>query len=135
MQRYMGYGKTEEQVAVIFGVSRTTIRQRLALLDAAPEVKRAVESGKLSTVAAAKLTKLPREKQVEELPELLESGSQREKVNGIVPAERERMVGRKKIAKLLDMIDCSPHPPKAVDVLRWLLGESDALESKWTEGL
>ncbi len=136
MQRYVAYGKTEEGVAIIFGVSRSTVRQRLALLDAAPEVKRAVEAGKLSSVAAARLTKLPREQQAAELPELLNGeGSQKERVTGIVPKVHDRMIGRKKLAKLLEIVDCSPHPPRAADVLRFILGEADALESKWTEGL
>jgi len=137
IQRYVDMGRTEEDAAITFGVSRSTIRVRLALLDAAPEVRRALESGKLSVVHAAKLTKLPRDEQAEALPALLkddDGAPKKEKIRDAVPQTKQRMIGRTKLAKLLDAVECSPEPPSAADVLRFILGKGE-LEARWTEGL
>ncbi len=135
IQRHIDMGASEDRVAIVFGVSRSTIRQRLALLDAAPEVKRAVESGKLSSVAAARLSKLPREEQVEQLPDLMkEGGSQKERARDIVPPTRQRMIGRGKLGTLLERLESFPDPPSAADVVRFILGQAE-LETRWTEDL
>lgn len=57
-------GLTQEQAAERFGVSPRSIREaRIVRENAAPEVVEAVQQGKLSVDAAAKLAKLPQEKQ------------------------------------------------------------------------
>lgn len=70
LERYMMMHKTEEEAAISFGVSVQTIRNWLAVLDAAPEVRKAVFDGMLAPTAAAKLSTLAREEQVKALNDL-----------------------------------------------------------------
>ena len=63
LEYYMGLGKTEEQAATIFGVSTATIKARLTLIEAGPEVKAALKKGTLTPTAAVAIAKQPREKQ------------------------------------------------------------------------
>lgn len=65
LQRYMAMGRTEEQAAVVFGWKVSSVKAHLALLDLAKPVQRAVTDGELSVTAAAHLSGLDREKQIE----------------------------------------------------------------------
>jgi ParB family chromosome partitioning protein len=69
LQRSIDFGQSEEQAGLVLGLKPSRVKQLLSLLDLSPEVKTAVESGNLSTSAAAKLAKLPREEQKEALEE------------------------------------------------------------------
>jgi len=60
-------GQDEKAAAVIFGVDVQTIKNWLALLECAPQVKKAVKKGTLPATAARKLSKLPRKEQVSAL--------------------------------------------------------------------
>lgn len=64
------FGRTVEEIAVMFGVSNVTIYSWLKLEDAAPEVQKAIEDGELSTSAGVKLATLPQAVQVEKLAQL-----------------------------------------------------------------
>lgn len=64
--KFLAMGKTEAEVAVAFGMTNSETKQLLGLLECATPVQKAVEAG-LSVSAAYKLSKLPREEQVEAL--------------------------------------------------------------------
>lgn len=71
--RYMDMGRSEEDASIQFGVSVSTIRAWLRLLDCSSGVIEAVEAGRLTATAAGKLAKLPREEQEKALGELTDS--------------------------------------------------------------
>ena len=58
MQRYIDYGRDEAEVAILFGVSKPSVKNLLSLLDAPAAVRNAVEAGQISTSDGYKLAKL-----------------------------------------------------------------------------
>lgn len=73
--RLINAGYTIDETAVTFGTSKQTIRNYQTLVTAHGEVLKAVESGKIGTVAAVELAKLPREEQAIALAKLIEAGA------------------------------------------------------------
>jgi hypothetical protein len=94
--RLINMGKSTAEVAIAFGVSRQSVESWLALGDVAEPVLQAVEAGEVSATAAAQLSGLAREKQVETFETLKAEG-------GPVTVERARKAVREG--------DCSK-PPK-----------------------
>lgn len=74
LQRMIARGYSLDECAVYFGVSGQTIRNWKALLECAPKVQKAVDTGKISASAAQKLAKLERSEQVKTLDEMIEKG-------------------------------------------------------------
>ncbi len=58
-------GYTQQQLAVILGVSQGLIAQRLGLLDLTPELQEALELGRMTLTAARSARKLPKPGQAE----------------------------------------------------------------------
>ena len=75
--RYLATGKTEEEVAVTFGVSVETVESWMVLLNLPSDVVALVESKTLGAVAAATLGKLPRDKQLSAALTLTQNGTVR----------------------------------------------------------
>lgn len=75
MQRLADFGRSEAQIAVVFGCTTQTVKSHLTLLECAPEVQRAVEAGKLPATVATKMAKLPREEQKSTLAEMVAAGA------------------------------------------------------------
>lgn len=71
-QRYIDLGRDEKEVAVLFGISESTVKNFLRLLDAPAAVKNAVDSGKISASDSYKLSREEPEKAKKMLAELLE---------------------------------------------------------------
>lgn len=65
VQQFLDLGRDHDQAAATFGVSVTSIKNWLVLLDLAAPVKKMVKNGKLSPHAASKLAGFPAEKQIE----------------------------------------------------------------------
>ena len=84
MARIMGFGKTEEELSIIFGCTLQTVKNTLALLDCPKVVRDAVEVGRVNVGHALALSKLPVEEQREKLAALLVAGE------GAKPHERAR---------------------------------------------
>ena len=73
-QRLLNMGRSEKEVAADFGVTTVSIKNWLAVLELAPEVRKAVKDEKISAHDAVKsLGKLDRDEQVKSLPALIES--------------------------------------------------------------
>lgn len=68
-------GLDEDEVAVAFGVAKNTIKNWLRLLEADPKLHKAIDSGKVSESAAAKLAALPRTEQAPALEEAIEEAA------------------------------------------------------------
>ena len=57
------WGKTDKEIAQRCRVSESAVKQGLLLMEAAPEVQKAVENGRIKPTAAAKIAKLAAEQQ------------------------------------------------------------------------
>lgn len=88
MQWYIDRGHTEEETAVIFGVTAQTVKIFLSMLDLDPQIQGYVTAGKISATAASALAELPREEQVTEAQKLLASGD-KPTVNNVRHAVRK----------------------------------------------
>ncbi len=147
MVKLQNFGKSDEEVAVIFGVSESTVRSTVALLSCAKEVQRAVETRAISAVTARKLAVMPKAEQVEELRKLEGTGATKGKAAAAsvdAAAEgrgkprkpfRMAMRTRKEVSAMLAIaVDASEKANAvtverfdvAVAMLRWMLGEADA---------
>jgi len=71
-QRYIELGKDEKEVAVLLGVSESTVKNLLRLLDAPAAVKRAVDAGTITASDAYRLSREEPEAAKKKLGELLE---------------------------------------------------------------
>lgn len=69
-------GNDIDKAALIFGVSGTTIKNWIKLVELAPKVKKAVSNGEISASAASQLHGLEKEQQVSELAKLTDSAKQ-----------------------------------------------------------
>lgn len=84
-QRMLNAGKSEQDVARAFGVTRVAIGQWVKLLDLALKVQRAVEAGKIAASAAATLVDLTHEEQEKKLEEMIAAGA-----TSVTEAKRQR---------------------------------------------
>jgi ParB family chromosome partitioning protein len=71
-QRYIDLGRDEKEIAVLFGVSESTIKNMLKLLDAPAAVRNAVDAGKITTSDAYKLAREEPEEAKKRVAELIE---------------------------------------------------------------
>jgi ParB family chromosome partitioning protein len=127
MQRLADFGRSSEQIALVFGCSLNTVKAGLHLLDCAKEVQHAVEGGKVSATVATKLHKLPREEQRKALATMFESGAtkgQRAK-DEVKKARGEKTAPRVRPRKELEakLKECEADGDViAAAILRWALG-------------
>lgn len=71
-QRYIELGRDEKEVAVLFGISESTVKNLLRLLDAPAVVKNAVDAGKIAVADGYKLAREEPEEAKKMLAKLLE---------------------------------------------------------------
>jgi len=71
-QRYLDLGRSEDEVAALFGISKASVKNMLALLDAPAAVRNAVEAGKITTSEGYKLSRLEPAEAKEKVSELIE---------------------------------------------------------------
>lgn len=97
MAALMTRGKTEADLAILFGCTAATVKSTLALLDCCAAVRNAVEAGQISVTHAQKLASLGIEAQRTKLAELIKAG------DGVKPRERAKaqrvVMGEKKPTK------------------------------------
>lgn len=87
LQRYLAMGRSEEEAAVAFGVTKATIDNMLKLLELDPKVQKVVERENIPLNVAKELSALPQEEQPAALDKLIESGNIRG-ARGIEAARR-----------------------------------------------
>lgn len=122
-QRMLDRVKSEEEVALAFGVSVQRIKQWLTILDLSPKVKKAVDDGVVSAQAASALATLERAAQDEKLDELVkDSGGKKvtEKVVAKAVGKKNSSTkpGTRDLKKLADQLK----PPLST-LLGWAAGE------------
>ena len=122
MQRYIDGGRTEDEAAVQFGVSRATVKNMLSILDLTPEVQKEIEKGNLPATVGKELSKIPQEEQADALKQLVESGNIRG-VRGVQAAKNVRK-GKGAVAS-------SPRiPPKAQERIQAALSNGETADLK-----
>jgi ParB family chromosome partitioning protein len=89
MARLLGYGKTEQELSVIFGCTLATVRNSLALLDSPKIVREAVESGKVGVGHALALSALAPDEQRAKLAQLIDVANTS---NGHDRAKKQRAI-------------------------------------------
>lgn len=137
--KLLKYGRTEEEAAILHGVSETTVRNWLALLEASVAVQKAVERAEIPLTVATKLAKLPMDEQPEALEKLRAEGAThgekaQEAANGATGRiPRPRMLGRSTLTKLLGRFEKTKRGdlPPAIAVLKYVLGDKEALPKRW----
>ncbi len=87
IQRYMQYGKTEEECAIAFGFTKKGIQDLLLLLDGSAELQAAVESKEIPAYVARELVDLPREEQGAAIVKMKREGTTKGK-KGLEAAKR-----------------------------------------------
>lgn len=109
LQRYLNMGKTEEEAAIVFGVTSVTVRNWQKLLELSAKVKKAVDSRTISAHAAVQFHGLEKKEQDEKLEELLASGKKptgdraRSVAKGEKKTAREvKKAFRKKMLKMIE---------------------------------
>lgn len=71
-QRYLQLGRDETEVAVLFGISKASVKNMLALLDAPAAVRHAVDAGKISVSDGYKLAREDPETAKKKVAKLIE---------------------------------------------------------------
>ncbi len=142
VQRFLDMGRSEEEAAVMFGVSVSTIKNMVALLDAPKVVQRSLEKGEIGATDAYKLAKLEpeeAEKRIEQLGKEAprQNGKKRrsngKKAKAIIEGssggrgKREILALQKKISETESMKEM--HRIGALAILGWALGDDKALDA------
>lgn len=130
-QKLIDLGKTEEEVRVVFGVSKATLDNWLALNNASAPVRKAVEGGRVSATAAAAIAQLPREQQEPELEKAIAAGTATvretriavQKAKGKDVKERPGLPELKAAYLALGHGKSTHEREAARTVLAWVLGE------------
>lgn len=84
MAGLLSRGRTEADLALLFGCTPATVKSTLALLDCCAAVRNAVEAGKIGVGHALKLAKLESGEQREKVAELIAAGE------GVKPREKAK---------------------------------------------
>ena len=134
-QRYIDLGRSEEDVAITFGIPLTSVKGLLSLLDLDDQVQVLIHERRLSQTAALTLRDLPREQQREKAEEYATLGvtveeakrqTKMRKTNGNGHGEdargvRPSMAVLRKLSESEDFI--GGLSSDARDVMLWILGE------------
>jgi ParB family chromosome partitioning protein len=118
-QRYIDLGHSDEEIAALFGISKASVKNMLALLDAPAAVRNAVEAGKISTSDGYKLAKLEPAEAKEKVAELVEHAPRTpgKKKNSNARKAREIVDGK---GKANGHISKKAEDAVATDVAAWI---------------
>lgn len=139
MRRAIERGRTEAQIATIFGCSVATVKNLLGTLEASAPVRKALEAGTIAASDAYRLSKLEVPEQKEKLAELVKrapkvKGKRRKAGDG----KRARAAtGLRAVAEVtalrtdLEKVEAIRENDRrvALAVLAWVLGDDHALAS------
>jgi ParB family chromosome partitioning protein len=141
-QRLVECGRSEEEIAVICGVSKATVHNRLKLLEATSAVKKALESGKIKVSTAYELARMAPEVQREKIDLIVKAGGEAaekkdksrkraRRVREIVQGEKDK---KEHIRSPHEIAECRKHVQEtkriddndrmvALAVLDWVFGK------------
>jgi ParB family chromosome partitioning protein len=139
LQRMLDLGKTEEECAIAFGVTKVAVKQWLKLLDLSAYVRGKVDKAEISASAAAKFSDLSHDEQKEAVDKLIKetggkatakkAGTAGKKAKGNdnaydAPGKRvlKRVIENAQTVKELDGILTEDE----IKILRWVIGDLGA---------
>lgn len=139
LERYLAFGKTQEEARVTFGISASTLRNYQALLECCPEVQQAIDQG-FSADAAITLSRLSHEEQRKALAEMVAAGAtkgakakeaveQAAKGNKAEPQTTGRKRSRRFLTKAIEVLDEVEDDDAKVcsAMIRYMMGDDRAL--------
>lgn len=131
-QRYMDLGRSEAEVATLFGISAASVKNMLSLLDAPAAVRNAVEAGKISTSDGYKLAKLEPAEAKEKVAELVEHAPRTpgKRRSGNAKKAREIVTGNKEIK-----ISKKAEDAVATDIAAWIDENFEDFDPSLTKGI
>lgn len=127
MAQLLKFGKTENDLAIVFGCSEATVKIHLALLECCAAVRNAVEAGKINLGHAKALAKMEPAQQREKLAELVKAGDgtqgheKARKQREVIASDKPKLKTRKEILAAIN--DEKEDFSSWRDALRWALGE------------
>lgn len=133
MQRLLNMGKSEDDVAIICGCSKATVKNSLRLLECSAAVRRAVDSGKIAASDGYQLAKLEPEKQKKALEKMTSGPKGEKRARAAAAMGKTAMRGKRDIEKMrekfkggeADML--SEAHDAVVSALSWVLGECEKI--------
>lgn len=136
MSKLKDLGNDDDRLALLFGVSKQTVKNYLALLEVSSAVRNAVDSGKIPVSEAYKLAKLDAPQQKETIEKMLAAaatatGGKRRRRRAMSEASGTgpKLRGKREVDTFLEKIEekCSDPAYKAaaVSVLKWVLGGAE----------
>ncbi|WP_323120007.1 ParB/RepB/Spo0J family partition protein [Burkholderia alba] len=130
MAKQQGYGRSDDEIAILFGVSAQTVRNSIQLLECCSAVQEAVESGQVNVSHAKRLVTLPPDEQRVKLKELIEAGAGA-KGHARSRAQRAVMEGSKPSMKTRKKIEAelAESTGERAEALRWVLGLNEESEA------
>lgn len=133
----MGY--TEEEIAKLFGVTKQTILNYLAIDGLDKTVKKAIGEEKIPASHAMKLSKIPKKEQYQAMSEYLEQNkdkkprTERKKTDKKNPLNVQKMCSKKECKQ---MIEALGENHAFVEVIKWFMGDDiDLTEYKSEHGI
>lgn len=123
MAKQLSLGRSEEDIAILFGVGVPTVRDSLKLLDCCAAVQDAVESGQIKVNHAKQLAALKPDEQRAKVKELIAAGvgttghARSRAQRAVIDGDKPRMKTRKEIAAELETAT-----GERAAALRWVLG-------------
>lgn len=153
MQHLLELGRVEGDIAIIFGVTKQTVKNHLKLFDLCPQVQNAVEAGTISATAASQLSDMPPAEQKKALDDLEASGdttvrATKETKEGREVSDKPRCPSKKEMKKALEAISAKYNTPPVpgmkemmlqdqyktlayMETLDWVLGNRE--DAPWTQ--
>lgn len=134
IHRYIALGRSEDEAAVSFGMSKQNVKNLLKYQNLSGVVRKAVEREDISPSAAAALADLPRDEQEAELADLLKhamkgvkptraaakkAAKKRKGEDGRTPPPKRLVLG---VLKLYERAEESEVPPEFIKGVKWSLG-------------
>lgn len=123
----LNQGKSEEEVAIYFGVDPQTVKNWSKILECCPKVQKAVEVGQIKATAAAQLSGLEKKDQEEKLEKLLDSTTGKatvSKAKKLASREtQETLVPRPTKDEIKAEILDKSTPEKVREALLWAAGQ------------
>jgi len=128
--KYINMGRSEDEAAIAFGVTKQAINSWLKLLECSAPVRKAVESGQLASSAATKLAELPAAEQKDALAELMSAAPAGKKPTAKTAAAVAKKRGskngtsvRRGTKEIRAKLEETGLPRGFKDGLLWVLGE------------
>jgi ParB family chromosome partitioning protein len=147
LRRMLDLGKSEDDAAVAFGVSKVAVKQWLKLLDLSAYVKNKVDKAEISASAAAKFADLSHDEQKEAVDKLIGSTGGKATAKKASTASKKAkgndnaydLPGKRTIKKVIENAKLENNADvlseDQVKILRWVIGDLGPASIKGLTGL